>query len=129
MYADSVIAQDSLLPSPKEFLQVLWTFILVTFSRIFFRSPSITDAFRYMKRIWTDFSYEPYIHPMGYRMLDFYLLLAFFVVYEFLIRKDERSPFRFKSGVVRFAAYTILILGMLLFYDDGVNRSFIYFQF
>ncbi|MEO0572441.1 MAG: MBOAT family O-acyltransferase [Bacteroidota bacterium] len=129
MYAGNVVGEKSLFPTPVEILQVLLTFALVTFSRIFFRSPTLTDSFQYMNRIATDFSYEPYVHPMGYRMVDFYILLALFVIYEYLIRKDERNPFKFKSKVVRFLLYSIIVLTMLLFYDDGVNRSFIYFQF
>ncbi len=128
-YADNVIAENSLLPSLKEVLQVAVTFGLVAFSRIFFRSQSVTDAFSYINRIVSDFSYSAYIHPMGYRMFDFYLLIALFTVYEYMIRKDERNPFRFKSRYTRLLAYTVLVMGILLFYDDGVNRSFIYFQF
>jgi len=129
MYADNVVGEKSLFPSPIEILQMLLTFALVTFSRIFFRSPTLTDSFQYMNRIATNFSYEPYMHPMGYRMVDFYLLLAFFVVYEYLIRKDERNPFKFKSKIVRFVLYIIIVMTLLLFFDDGVDRSFIYFQF
>ena len=129
IYADNVIAENSWLPSIKEIAQVILTFALVTFSRIFFRSPTLTASFEYIERIANDFSYSPYQHPMGYRMVDFYILIVLFIIYEYLIRKDERNPFKFKSPTVRFAVYTILILGMLLFYDDGVNRSFIYFQF
>ncbi len=129
MYAHNVVGEKSLFPTPIEILQVLVTFTLVTFSRIFFRSPSLTDSFQYIDTIVYNFTYEPYVHPMGYRMLDFYVLLALFVFYEYLIRKDERSPFKFKSKIVRLLLYTIVVLAMLLFYDDGVNRSFIYFQF
>lgn len=129
MYADNVVGENTLLPSPIEILQVLLTFFLVTFSRIFFRSPTLTDSFGYIKQITSNFTYEPYLHPMGYRMLDFYVLIGLFIVYEYLIRRHEREPFRFKSKMVRFVLYTIVVLGMLLFYDDGVNRSFIYFQF
>ncbi len=129
MYAHNVIGENRLFPTPIEVLQVLLTFTLVTFSRIFFRSPSLTDSFQYINGIVTNFAYEPYVHPMGYRMSDFYVLLGLFVFYEYLIRKDERSPFKFKSKMVRILLYTIVVLAMLLFYDDGVNRSFIYFQF
>ena len=129
MYAHNVIGENSLFPTPIEVLQVLLTFTLVTFSRIFFRSPSLTDSFQYINKIITDFAYAPYVHPMGYRMSDFYVLLALFVFYEYLIRKDERSPFKFKSKTVRILLYTAVVLAVLLFYDDGVNRSFIYFQF
>ena len=129
IYKDSVVGQDTFFPSLTEIGQVLLTFGIVTFSRIFFRSESITDAFNFMRRIVTDFSYEPYHHPMGYRMIDYYILIFLFTLYEYAIRKDERSPFKFKSRIVRFIIYTMVILGMLLFYDDNINRSFIYFQF
>nr|WP_252735924.1 MBOAT family O-acyltransferase [Zobellia sp. B3R18] len=129
VYADNVIAERTWLPSITEIGQVLLTFFLVTFSRIFFRSPSLSSSFDFIKQISSNFRYEPYMHPMGYRMLDFYVLIALFTIYEYLIRKDERSPFKFSSPVVRFLLYTLVVLSILLFYDDGVNRSFIYFQF
>jgi D-alanyl-lipoteichoic acid acyltransferase DltB (MBOAT superfamily) len=129
IYKDSVVGENSIFPSFIEIGQVLLTFGIVTFSRIFFRSESISDAFGFIKQIGSNFTYETYQHPMGYRMLDYYILIALFVFYEYLIRKDERSPFEFKSRVVRFVIYTLVILTMLLFYDDGVDRSFIYFQF
>lgn len=129
IYKHSVVGQNSIFPSFIEIGQVLLTFGIVTFSRIFFRSESIADAFNFIERIFTDFSYTQYMHPMGYRMIDYYILLGIFVLYEYLIRKDERSPFSFKSKYVRFIIYTLVILSMLLFYDSGFDRSFIYFQF
>lgn len=129
IYKNTVIAQNSMFPSLIEIGQVLLTFAIVTFSRIFFRSDSITDAFAFINGIVTNFTYETYMHPSGYRMIDYYILLAVFVIYEYLIRKDERSPFKFKYKAVRFVVYALVILSMLLFYDDGVDRSFIYFQF
>ena len=129
IYKDSVIGENTFFPTLTEIGQVLLTFGIVTFSRILFRSESITDAFAFIKQICSNFSYETYHHPMGYRMIDFYVLIALFIFYEYLIRKDERSPFKFKSNVVRLLLYTIIILSMLLFYDDSIDRSFIYFQF
>ncbi|MFH6769224.1 MBOAT family O-acyltransferase [Gaetbulibacter aquiaggeris] len=129
IYKDSVVAENSILPSLTEIGQIFLTFTIVTFSRIFFRSNSITDAFGYIDRIFTDLSYSSYNHPMGYRMMDYYILIILFVIYEWMIRKDERSPFKFKSKIFRFIIYAIIILSMLLFYDSSIDRSFIYFQF
>lgn len=129
IYKDTVVGENTLFPSLTEIGQVLLTFAIVTFSRIFFRSASITDAFAFMERIVTHFSYAPYHHPNGYRMVDYYILLGLFILYEYRIRKDERAPFKFKSKAVRFVFYTLVVLSMLLFYDDGIDRSFIYFQF
>jgi D-alanyl-lipoteichoic acid acyltransferase DltB (MBOAT superfamily) len=129
IYKDSVVGEHTFFPSFIEIGQVLLTFAIVTFSRIFFRSESITDAFAFIKRIGTDLSYGVYNHPLGYRMIDYYILIIVFVLYEYAIRKDERAPFKFKSKYLRFIMYAIIILAMLLFYDSSIDRSFIYFQF
>jgi len=129
LYVNTVIAENSLLPSFKEIAQILWTFILVTFSRIFFRSESITDAFNFLKQIISHFSWENYHHPTGYRMTDYFILLFLFTLYEFRIRRNERSPFPFKSKWIRLGMYIIIIFSLLIFYDDLNDRSFIYFQF
>lgn len=129
VYKNSVVGENSIFPSFIEIGQVLLTFSIVTFSRIFFRSESITDAFSFIRRIFENFSYNEYLHPMGYRMIDYYVLVFLFIIYEYIIRKDERAPFKFKSKYVRFIAYTVIIFFMLLFYDSEFDRSFIYFQF
>src|SRR5690606_36779579 len=129
IYKDSVVAENSFLPSLTELRQILLTFAIVTFSRIFFRSEYITAAFEFINIIFTNFSYQTYQHPTGYRMAYYYVLIVIFTLFEYIIRKDERSPFKFNNKVVRFTVYTLVILSMLLFYDDGVDRSFIYFQF
>lgn len=129
IYKGSVIAQNTILPSLKEIGQVLLTFGIVTFSRIFFRSASITDAFNFIGHLFSKNFYATYQHPMGYRMTDYFVLLGIFILYEYTIRKTPRSPFHFNNKIVRFISYTAVILGILLFYDDGIDRSFIYFQF
>lgn len=129
IYKNTVIGQNSIFPSFIEIGQVVLTFAIVTFSRIFFRSESITDAFQFIGRLFGNFSYAAYQHPSGYRMSDYFILIAAFIIYEYIIRKDERNPFKFKNKVVRFVIYSIVILAMLLFYDSSIDRSFIYFQF
>ena len=109
--------------------RTLLTFILVTIGWVFFRSETITDSFSYLKRIGSSFSGIPYIHPNGYRLVDYIVLLVFFIVYEYIIRNNERKPIGFKNRYVRLFVYILLVFLMLLFYDDGVDRSFIYFQF
>ena len=129
IYKNSVVAENTIFPSFIEIGQMAMTFAIVTFSRIFFRADSITDAFNYIIYIIRDFRYESYVHPLGYRMTDYYVLIIVFVIYEYVIRKDERSPLKFKSQTVRYSVYSVLILTMLLFYDDTINQTFIYFQF
>ena len=129
LYANNVIGENSILPSFKEIILVLWTFSLVTFSRIFFRSPTLNDSFAYIKRIVNNLSFEKYTHPFGELMYQYYILVAVFIVYEYIIRKDERDPYKFKSIFTRYTLYLATILGIFLFYDNNINRSFIYFQF
>lgn len=129
IYKNNVVGENSILPSVKEVGQVILTFSIVTFSRIFFRSDSLTDAFAYISRIFFNYEYSEYHHPMGYRMIDYFILILIFVCYEYRIRKDERHPFKFRNKYIRFLVYSVVILGILLFYDDQVDRSFIYFQF
>ena len=127
-YKNTVIAQDSMLPSAKELLSIFGVFFIVTIAWIFFRSASIGDAFSFISGL-AEFSTAPYFHPNGYRMADYYILVVLFLCYEFIIRRDERAPFNFKNRYVRFLVYTIMVFAMMLFYDSGIDRSFIYFQF
>jgi len=112
-----------------DFLGILFTFLLVCVGWVFFRSETLADAFAFLHRVFTDFSYDVYHHPRGYRLIDYVVLLVFFLVFEYIIRKDERKPFNFKNKYVRFVCYLAVIFSLMLFYDDGVDRSFIYFQF
>lgn len=123
-----------LFSSGRNFLvegsQVLGTFFLVVLGWVFFRSETMSGALSYLQRMLFEFSGGEYQHPLGYRMLDYFVLLLLFVLYEYMIRKDERNPFKFKSRYVRFALYILMVFLLLLFYDDTMNnRSFVYFQF
>ncbi|MEW7291833.1 MBOAT family O-acyltransferase [Aquimarina sp. 2304DJ70-9] len=128
-HLSTTIAEKTILPSAKEFFQIIMTFILVTFSWIFFRAESLAHAWEYLKAIFINDTIISYNNPFGYRMIDYYIMIILFVIYEYCIRKDERAPFNFKSRYVRFLIYAILLLAILLFYDDQIDRSFIYFQF
>lgn len=111
------------------FLRILRTFIFVTIGWVFFRSESINQAFLYLKKMLFDFSSEVYVHPSGYRMIDYFIIIICFIIFEYFIRNNERNPFYFKSKVLRFSLYLLMVFAIILFYDDGVDRSFIYFQF
>ena len=47
-YVGSIIAENSLIPSTKEFIQVGTTFLLVTIGWVFFRSETLWDSFNYI---------------------------------------------------------------------------------
>ncbi len=112
-----------------EIMKMLITFISVTLGWILFRSENLSSAFLYYERMLTDFTLGTYQHPMHYRMSDYFILLGIFILYEYRIRKDERNPFKTESKLLRFVLYALTALGLLLFFDQKVDRSFIYFQF
>lgn len=128
-YVEIAKSGFNIVTAIKNVYRTVVTFALVTVGWVFFRAETISDAFTYLKRIVTVFSVGDYSHPNGYRLIDYLLLLLFFVAYEYIIRNKERNPISFKNKYVRLLVYILLVFLMLLFYDDGVDRSFIYFQF
>jgi len=129
LYVNKSLGSKALIPRLGEVGKIVLTFILVSITWIFFRAQTISDALSYILRLFGDFSFASYQHPMGYRMIDFYVLLIVFVIYEYLIHENERLPVPFKNRMVRLFVYIMLFFGLLLFYDSGMDRSFIYFQF
>ncbi len=126
-YLNSV-AVNKFLPSPKEFLQIVSTFILVTFGWIIFRSESISEAFLFIGNIFspTLFNIEM---PYGKSIT---IGIMFMLVVEWLNRnKLHALQFNgegiFRYRVVRWFVYYAIIVATILFMS--INQTFIYFQF
>jgi len=120
-YVSSIIAEKSILPSPKEAIQVLTTFILVTIGWVFFRSETIDDSFNYFFKLFLDFDF-----PGSKRQGLIYLIV--FIAWEILLRKNERRVLNFRSKILRQGAYLILLL-LVIIHSFGTKQSFIYFNF
>jgi D-alanyl-lipoteichoic acid acyltransferase DltB (MBOAT superfamily) len=121
-YRDTV-ASGRLLPSPKEFLQMVRTFFLVMIGLVIFRAESIQQAVLYLKYMFTHFQISM---PEYGRMTMLYCLL--FVIVEWMSREKEH-PLQiagkdWKSWGLDIVA--ILIIASLA--SKGSNQ-FIYFQF
>ncbi|WP_445384787.1 MBOAT family O-acyltransferase [Robiginitalea sp. IMCC44478] len=129
VYVGAHLGQGSWKTNMREILQVGLTFVLVTLAWTYFRAENLGAANDYLWQLFTQFNIEYYSHPQGYRMLDYFVLLLVFIAYEYRIRKDERSPIPFEKRAMRLLVYTLLVFGLLLFFDSGTDRSFIYFQF
>lgn len=126
-YLNSV-AVNKFLPSPKEFLQIVTTFILVTFGWIIFRSESISEAFLFIGNIFspTLFNIEM---PYGKSVT---IGIMFMLVVEWLNRnKLHALQFNgegiFRYRVIRWFVYYAIIVATILFMS--INQTFIYFQF
>lgn len=126
-YTD-VVAQGRLLPSFKELLQIVVTFLLVVVGWIIFRAENINDAFNYITLMATDFT--PHLPEHGKSAL---LYIAILMIVEWLHR-DRQFGLQISDGggllarrTVRWTIYVILALFTLL--CAGTQEEFIYFQF
>ena len=114
----SVVAQGRLLPSFKELLQIVVTFLLVVVGWIIFRAENINDAFNYITLMATDFT--PHLPEHGKSAL---LYIAILMIVEWLHR-DRQFGLQISDGGT---IYVILALFTLL--CAGTQEEFIYFQF
>jgi alginate O-acetyltransferase complex protein AlgI len=115
-----IVAENSLFPSLKECYQITITFLSVMLTWVFFRSDSVTEAFLYLLRMFTDIAF-----PNVYRSGFIYVILI--VLFDWWNRKDERKPLNINSFYFRWTSYVILII--LILGHSGQKNEFIYFQF
>ncbi len=125
----NTVAEGKLLPSPKEFYQIIKTFLLISLAWVFFRSDTITDSFHYLKGIFSTSLFES---PTFFDTKIFsisILSISILIFIEWIQRTKEhglvlssKTPFLF-----RWSVYIILVV--LIFYFAGTKQEFIYFQF
>ena len=120
------IAQGKLFPSHKEFLFMLLTFGLTVFAWIFFRAENISHAFDYISRIFSSSLFTiPEIRPR-----NLILLIMVFIFIEWLGRNGQYAISGInvlEKRIFRWSFY--LSLCILIFYFQGKQQEFIYFQF
>ena len=129
-------------PKLHKLLQIIFTFSLVTFSWVFFRAPTLTDATAFLSRLFTGWNMpmsqyaDAYFqHPflwVGYSRSAFFisaLSIAGMLTVEYIQRtKPFGVLFDRQSVFAQSLAYSVLVLAIFLF---GVISTvpFIYFQF
>lgn len=124
-YRDTV-AEGRLLPSLKEFGQMLLTFFLATVGWIIFKADSIGQAWNYMKGIC---STSLFSSPDASGVTGFAVAIVVMLLVEWF-QRDKEHGFDLsgiKWGVVRYAAYLAVLFLAFAFGGHAVN--FIYFQF
>lgn len=121
-----IVAKGSYLPSWKEALSILITFLLTVFAWIFFRASSIGNAFAYIRDMFSkSFFTIPTVMP--YIVLFF---IVFFMVVEWFGREEEFALNKLGLNWPRFIRrgfYMALIMAIFLF--STKEQQFIYFQF
>jgi D-alanyl-lipoteichoic acid acyltransferase DltB (MBOAT superfamily) len=121
-----IVAKGKLLPSIKEFFQILVTFGFTVFAWIFFRAENVTHAMNYISKI---FSSSVFSIPSVKPNLLFILLLSFFII-EWFGREQKYAIEKFHHKIPRIVRWTFYyILVFSIFYFTGSEQQFIYFQF
>ncbi len=128
-----IVAKGNMLPSLKEFVSILITFLLTVFAWIFFRSDNINGAFCFINEIFSrSFFSNPFICLNGLkRSFVIAPLLVFFMLIEWLGREGEfglQNIGKNRTKIVRWSFYSF-ILFLIGMYMHTEETSFIYFQF
>jgi len=122
----NIVAQGRIFPNLKEAFSILLTFSLTVFAWIFFRSDNVTNAFLFIKKM---FSAALFTKPAMMPVMLFALLFVFIVI-EWLGREQQYAIAHLElklPKIVRWSFYYGMIILILFF--SGTKQQFIYFQF
>ncbi len=120
------VAKGKALPSFKETLQIVTTFLMICIAWIFFRAENIGHAFSYINRL---FSTSLFYRPPD-RFLKFHIVIIIvFVVLEWIQREKEHlfQINGIRSMFIRWSMYYVALFIVIHFSSN--QQSFIYFQF
>jgi alginate O-acetyltransferase complex protein AlgI len=125
-----IVAKGKILPTFREFFNILLTFLLTVFAWIFFRAENVTFAFKYIASIFS----ETLFTIPNFKRKEESLILVFFILFlvaiEWKGRENQYALERFGlqwPKVFRWLFYYLLIISICYF--TGVEQQFIYFQF
>jgi D-alanyl-lipoteichoic acid acyltransferase DltB (MBOAT superfamily) len=127
-----VPAEGNRLPSFKEAVSILSTFMLTVFAWIFFRAENMTQALSYIKGMFSEdlFSIPNFNHLEG--AVTLLVLIAVFILVEWKGREGQYAISNLgikRSRIFRWAMYLLLILIIDIFGNTSEEIEFIYFQF
>lgn len=124
----TVVAYGRILPTIKETLQIILTFVLAVFGWIIFRAESLNQAVDYFHSMFCSptIEYHPVFTCLGLR---FGVILLCF---EWLQRDKQHAlqlgnNFIFRHRIIRWGVYYLILFFIMRFAGD--NQTFIYFQF
>lgn len=123
-------------------LRIGVTFILVTFSWIFFRCGTISEAFTAIAKLFTDYRFtgEYFVNTWSSLQLTWYFAIYFVLAITLMLNLEKLKSEQllveskiYKYSWVRYVIYCIMGFAVILswFYlqASDIGSSFIYFQF
>lgn len=121
-----IVAHNRMLPTIKEFISIISTFILVTIAWIFFRADSVSHALEYISGMLSSSLFSlPAIRPKG---TLFWLII--FLIIEWMGRRGafaiDDNGYNM-SRILKYSLYIFIIYSIIL--CGGQQQDFIYFQF
>lgn len=125
------VAEGNILPSIRELMQMLKTFVLVMFLWIIFRADNISDAYSYIIGMFDASSITKLPSNAMSSGWGWYLLLLLFIFLEWNSREHEHGLVfldHIKSNILKYGVYILFVL-ILIFFSSSQPAEFIYFQF
>lgn len=124
MFKRKKIKKGRLLPTTKEFFNMVGTFFLLMITLILFKSPTITDAYHYFSQLFSLSLFSvPSILPFG-----LILLIVFLLTVEWFGKAGEYALDQLTlPKVVRWLFYVLMVV--CVFLNAGKQQEFVYFQF
>lgn len=124
------IAHGRSLPSLKEGIGMISTFLLTVLAWIFFRAASVASAISYISGIFSKTLVNEPLFDNRTHALEVFLLIIFMLVIEWIGRESqyglEKIGFNWKREY-RISFYLLIVAIIFLFI--GQEQEFIYFQF
>ena len=129
-----IVALNQTLPTWKEIGSIMLTFLMVAFARIFFRAPSIWDAWLFIKGIFNPSLFSlPSMPGQNENLHVLFLLFALgiFTVIEWIGRREQYAIETIGNGkprLFRWIFYSLIIFVTGIYMQTG-EMAFVYFQF
>jgi len=120
-----VVAQNSTLPTVREFFQIAVTFLLTILAWVFFRAENLSHAFAYLGAIFTKIG-----EPLAFTPWSLFIFLTLLLIMEWMGRRERFAIEKIGSNwklPLRWAFYLIICLCIIGSMDN--QQDFIYFQF
>jgi D-alanyl-lipoteichoic acid acyltransferase DltB (MBOAT superfamily) len=127
----NTVAEDSYLPTFREFCQILVTFSLTIFAWIFFRAENIAHAVSYISEILSPSLFEIPMFNGRTLAVTTFILITIFIAVEWRGRKEQyaiENIFSVKNNYLRRSLYLAIIITIMIMGNFNKNQ-FIYFQF